>query len=195
MNYTIRSIIPHVHFVRRQIHIYSHAFLPLQTLSSLISSVTLLWLSLLPQGICQALSKLSTCPLRHPACIAALPLTSWEQRTATSICPSTAVRAPLFVLFTSYIYMILFLMIKNCYIFLCSSRQFLGHAAGCAADLVHELGVAGSAGAPAVAPSHGTEEEVERGEGREGGVLQWDTVYCVSDEALFCLISQNHSQE
>lgn len=59
---------------------------------------------------------------------------------------------------------------QKLFIFLCSSRQFLGHAAGCAADLVHELGVAGSAGAPSVAPSHGTEEELERGKGR--GVLQ-----------------------
>ncbi len=58
-----------------------------------------MWLSLslsLSQGICQAPSRLSMCHLRRPACIAALPQTSWEQRTATSTCPSTAVNASLF---------------------------------------------------------------------------------------------------
>lgn len=76
-----------------------------------------------------------------------------------------------------------------------SPRQFLRHAAGCAADLVHVLGVAGAAGARVVAPSHGTGREVEGGERRRrGGVLQRDTVHSVSDEALFCLISQ-HPQE
>lgn len=78
--------------------------------------------------------------------------------------------------------------------FLRSPRQFLGHAAGCVADLVHVLGVAGAAGACAVAPSHGTGREVEGGERRGGGVLQRDTVHSISDEALFCLISQ-HPQE
>lgn len=78
------------------------------------------------------------------------------------------------------------------FVFLCSAGQFVGHAAGCAVDLVHVLGVAGAAGARVVAPSHGTGWEVEGGERR--GVLQRDKVHSVSDEALFCLISQ-HPQE
>ena len=49
-----------------------------------------------PQGNFQAPSRLSTCPLRRPACTAAPPPTSWERRTATSTCPSTAVRGCLF---------------------------------------------------------------------------------------------------
>lgn len=53
---------------------------------------------------------------------------------------------------------------------LLSPRQFLGRAAGCAADLVHVLGVAGTAGARALAPSHGTGRVVEGGE-RRGGRL------------------------
>lgn len=44
---------------------------------------------------CQALFKLSTCPLRPLACTDAPPLTPWEQRTATSTYPSTAVRSSL----------------------------------------------------------------------------------------------------
>lgn len=44
----------------------------------------------------RALFKLSTCPLRPPACTDVPPLTPWEQRTATSTYPSTAVRSSLF---------------------------------------------------------------------------------------------------
>lgn len=54
--------------------------------------------------------------------------------------------------------------------FLGSAGQLVRHAAGCAADLVHVPGVAGAAGARAVAPSHGTGREVE-GRERRGGVL------------------------
>ncbi|MEQ2199462.1 hypothetical protein XENOCAPTIV_029428, partial [Xenoophorus captivus] len=41
---------------------------------------------------CQAQSRSSTCRLRHPACIAARPPMSWEQKTVTSTWPFTTVR-------------------------------------------------------------------------------------------------------
>lgn len=43
------------------------------------------------QGICRAPSRSQTCLLRRPACTAVPQQTSWELRTATSTCPSTAV--------------------------------------------------------------------------------------------------------
>ncbi|XP_027888265.1 immunoglobulin superfamily member 11 isoform X5 [Xiphophorus couchianus] len=41
---------------------------------------------------CRAQSRLSTCRLRRPACIAARPPTSWERKTATSTWPFTTAR-------------------------------------------------------------------------------------------------------
>ena len=142
-----------------------------------------------PQGKCQAPSRLSTCPLRRPACIAAPPPTCWERRTATSTCPSTAVSGcsfthnPSLPPFSTATW-----VVCNVFPFLRSPWKFLGHAAGRAAHLVHVPGAAGAAGARAVAPSHGPGREVEAREG--GGVLQRDTLHSVSDEALVCMISQ-----
>lgn len=65
----------------------------------------------------------------------------------------------------------------------CSPGQFLWDPAGRAADSLHEPGAAGSAGTRPVVASHRAGREVE---GR-GGVLQWNTVHSVSDEALVCL--------
>lgn len=65
-----------------------------------------------------------------------------------------------------------FLFNRKTLVFFRSPGKFFRHAAGCAADLVHEPGVAGPDGAPALAPPHGAEHEVEEREGRGGGVLQ-----------------------
>lgn len=132
-------------FVRR--HNHHHTRLPLSKVN------------------CQALFKLSTCPLRPPACTAAPPLTPWEQRTATSTYPSTAVRSSLCTHNPLPVFMP---CDKNVLVFLPSPRQSLWHTAGCAADLVYVPAVAGFAGARSVAPSHRAGWEVEEGERRQG---------------------------
>ena len=109
-----------------------------------------------PPSQARAQSRSSMCPLRRRACIAARPPTSWEQRTATSTCPFTEVRAC-----SDLIFHLSGPCGNTCPVCLCSPGQSLRLTAGRAAHLGHELGAAGFAGAAPVAASHGAGRQNE----------------------------------